>query len=298
MDNWSPRRSALYVPGINARAIEKARTLACDALIFDWEDAVAPAMKSRAREIVGSALDTGTFLAREKVIRINGLGTPDFEVDLQAALVCEPDAILLPKVSTAHDLLRFAYKMRASTAGDTTPLWIMVETAAAISNLPAILQAVPATGLKLDCLVLGTNDLAKETGVSTGNGRRYFIPWLMSVILVAKLNKVTVLDGVWNDFGDTDGFDEEARQSREMGFDGKTLIHPLQVDPANAVFTPGEEAIADARRIIRAFERPESAAAGVIDLDGRMVERLHLEQAQHLVARVEATLPQVGRSTD
>ncbi|HKT99418.1 MAG TPA: CoA ester lyase [Paraburkholderia sp.] len=294
MEYCSPRRSVLYVPGVNARAIEKARTLACDAIIFDWEDAVAPAMKSAARETVANALGSGTFPAKEKVIRINSLGTPEFEADLQAALACKPDAILLPKVNTSHDLHRLAYAKRQLATGDTTPLWIMVETAAAVSNLPSIIQVVPATGLRLDCLVLGTNDLAKETGISTSNGRQYFIPWLMSVILVAKANNVTVLDGVWNDFRNTEGFDREARQSLQMGFDGKTLIHPLQVEPANAVFTPSAEAIADARRIISAFERPEYAAAGVIDMDGRMVERLHLEQARRLIARMEAILPQAA----
>lgn len=292
MENCLPRRSVLYVPGVNTRAIEKARAIACDVIIFDWEDAVAPSMKSAARKTVADAFGTGTFLAREKIIRINSLGTREFEADLQAAVACGPDAILLPKVNSAHDIQRYAYARRQLKREDNTALWIMVETAAAISNLNSIIEAAPGAGIKLGCLVLGTNDLAKETGVSTANGRQYFIPWLMSIVLTARMNNVTVVDGVWNDFRNTEGFDTEARQSLEMGFDGKTLIHPLQVAPANAVFTPSDEAVADAKKIIAAFDRPEYATAGVIDLDGRMVERLHLEQAQRLIARMEAITTQ------
>jgi len=279
-----PRRSAMYVPAINQRAIAKSRSLDADAAIFDLEDAVAPAMKDAARANLIGAFAEGGLGHRETVIRINAIGSDDFELDLAAAAQCQPAAVLVPKVSDADELRHFTARAGAHRLDPAATLWIMVESTAALAQLDAIVCAGLALAPRLQCLVVGTNDLAKETGVDPGEERRYLLPWLMNVVLVARRRRVCVLDGVWNDFGDQAGFDAEARQSVKMGFDGKTLIHPTQVEPANRAFTPSREAVADAQRIAEAFARPEHAGAGVINLEGRMVERLHLEQALRLLA--------------
>jgi citrate lyase subunit beta/citryl-CoA lyase len=288
MNKTAPRRSVLYVPATNTRAIEKARNLPCDVIVFDLEDAVAPAMKGQARDNLASAFAAQPFAAHETVIRVNALGTAEFDADLRAAAACGPDAILLPKVDTGADLERFAEAIGAIANGPAPKLWAMIETACAIHHLDGILQAGQRRQVQLDCLVVGTNDLAKETGVYPGDNRAYLLPWLMSVVLAARRYGMDVLDGVWNDFGDRVGFDNEVLQSCRMGFDGKTLIHPSQVEPANAAFTPSDAAIAEAQAIVAAFARPEHAAAGVINLQGRMVERLHLAQATRLLARLDA----------
>jgi citrate lyase subunit beta/citryl-CoA lyase len=283
-----PRRSALYLPAINQRALAKCRSLDADALIFDLEDAVAPESKSQARAQLEQAFAAGGFGHRETVIRVNAIDTADFAADLEAVARCRPDAVLLPKVSHPDELAALGERLAALGLPETTGLWAMVETVAALSDLPAIAAAGAAMQPGLACLVVGTNDIAKETGVDPGEGRRYLLPWLMSVVLAGKRHGLCVLDGVWNDFADQAGFEAEATQSLKMAFDGKTLIHPSQVAPANRVFTPGAEAVADARRVAEAFARPENAGKGVINLEGRMVERLHLEQARRLLALHEA----------
>lgn len=288
MNQTAPRRSVLYVPAANTRAIDKARDLPCDVIVFDLEDAVAPAMKGQARENLSRAFAAQPFTAQETVIRVNALDSAEFADDLRAAAACRPDAILLPKVNTSADLERFAAALGTIADGPPPRLWAMIETAAALHHLDGILHAGQGSRPRLDCLVVGTNDLAKETGVYPGEGRAYLLPWLMSVVLAARRYGTDVLDGVWNDFGDRAGFDSEVLQSVRMGFNGKTLIHPSQVEPANAAFTPSDAAIAEAHAIVAAFARPEHAAAGVINLDGRMVERLHLEQATRLLARLDA----------
>ena len=279
-----PRRSVMYVPAINARAIEKSRGLDADAVIYDLEDAVAPEMKDKARAQLVDAFAAGGFGHRETVIRVNAIDTADFAAYLQAAARCRPDAVLLPKVSSSADLEAFAAAATRAGLADGTALWAMIETTAALLDLDAIVAAGQALRPGLSCLVVGTNDIAKETGVDPGEERRYLLPWLMQVVLVAKRRGVCVLDGVWNDFGDTAGFDAEARQSVKMAFDGKTLIHPSQVAPANRIFSPAAEAVEEARRIVAAFELPEHAGKGVINLAGKMVERLHRDQAARLLA--------------
>lgn len=279
-----PRRSVLYVPAANPRAMAKARALDCDAVVFDLEDAVAPAMKAQARRHLVEAFSAGPLTGRESVIRVNAAGTDDFALDMDAVAHCKPDAVLLPKVERPEALPLLGSACRARGVASTMRAWAMVETPAALLELDRIVRAGTAGAPALDCLVVGTNDLAKETGVFTGEGRSFLLPWLMQVVLVARRYGVTVLDGVWNDFGDTAGFDAEAAQGRKMGFDGKTLIHPAQVEPAHRAFTASEEAVADARRIVEAFAQPEHAGAGVINLQGRMVERLHLAQAERLLA--------------
>ena len=274
----------MYVPAINPRAVEKSRSLDMDSVIFDLEDAVAPEMKAKARAQLVEAFAAGGFGHRETVIRINAADSDDFLADLEAVARCRPDAVLLPKVSCGGDLAELARRLSAHGLPESTGLWAMVETVAALADLDAIVAAGRSRQPRLECLVVGTNDIAKETGVDPGDGRRYLVPWLMNVVLVAKRHGVCVLDGVWNDFSDRDGFDAEARQAVKMAFDGKTLIHPSQVEPANRIFSPAAALVEEARKIVEAFELPENAGRGVINLAGRMVERLHLAQAQRLIA--------------
>lgn len=278
-----PRRSAMYVPAINRRAIAKARSIDCDAIIFDLEDAVAPEMKETARRNLVEAFTTERFGNHETVIRVNSIGSADFDRDLEVVARCRPDALLVPKVSTEEDLRLLSVATVENGVPNGIGLWIMIETAAALSNLDRIVATGLASQPKLDCLVVGTNDVANETGVCPGDQRIFLLPWLMSVVLVAKRHGVCVLDGVWNDFANQTGFDAEARQSVKMAFDGKTLIHPTQVEPANHAFSPSMTAVLEARAIVAAFAQEENACAGVINRCGKMVERLHLEQAQRLL---------------
>ena len=280
-----PRRSVLYVPASNARAMAKAPTLGADAIVYDLEDAVAPSARPAARAALVDALAAGAGSPFERIVRINSRASDDFEADLDAVARGRPDAVLLPKVESEDDLVQFAEAGARIGVAATTSLWAMIETAGALLALDAIARTGRGLTPRLDVFVVGTNDIAKETGVHPGESRRYLMPWLMQVVLVARRHRLTVLDGVWNDFGDTEGFETEARQSVRMAFDGKTLIHPGQVAPANRLFSPDPAALADAGRIVAAFARPEHQGANVINLDGRMVERLHFEQAQRLLAR-------------
>ncbi len=279
-----PRRSALYLPASNVRAIDKARSLPADVIIFDLEDAVAPPAKAQARQSLIDAFAQGGFGHRETVIRTNEIGSPDYGLDLAAIARCRPAAVLLPKVSQVSEVARFADDAARAGLPEGIASWFMIETVAGLMNLPAVVAAGCASRPCLSCLVVGTNDIAKETGVSAGNGRAYLVPWLMSIVLAARHHRLAVLDGVWNDFKDMKGFEAETRQGHAMGFDGKTLIHPTQVALAGEVFSPSRQALADARQIVAAFDDPATANAGVINLDGRMVERLHLAQAQRLLA--------------
>ncbi len=283
-----PRRSVIYVPAINQRAMVKVIDLDVDAVIFDLEDAVAPAKKHEARQYLVEAFSAGGFGYRESVIRINGIDSPDWRSDLAAVTRCRPDAVLVPKVSSPSDLSTIAAELTSAGLGEALQIWAMVETTAGLLSLDEVVAYGLTLSPQLDCLVVGTNDISKETGVDSGDERRYLLPWLMNIVLVAKRRGICVLDGVWNDFSDHAGFEAEARQSVKMAFDGKTLIHPSQIAPANRLFTPPEPAIAQAREIVAAFDLPQNAGAGVINLAGRMVERLHLEQSQRLLTLHEA----------
>ncbi len=287
----SLRRSVLYVPAANARAMAKSWSLGADVIVFDLEDAVAPSAKAAARASLIAHLAENRIDGVEVVIRVNALGTDDLGFDLDAVARSRPGAVLLPKVNSAADLQVFAQCAAAASLPPGTHLWAMVETAAGIAELDAIVQAGMALQPRLNCLVVGTNDIAKETGVFTGDQRACLIPWLMSIVLVAKRRGITVLDGVWNDFRDQAGFDLEATQGMKMGFDGKTLIHPSQVENANRIFSPSSEAVFDAQRIVAAFSDPQHAASNVVNLDGRMVERLHYEQSLRLLAIHERASP-------
>jgi citrate lyase subunit beta/citryl-CoA lyase len=283
-----PRRSALYMPGSNARALEKARTLAADTLIFDLEDAVAPDAKSTAREQVSAAVKAGGYGSREVVIRINALDTPWGENDLVAASMAAPDAVLVPKVSSPEALVAVGIRLRRFGAPDRTRVWAMIETPFAILQAQAIASAAHDVDTRLSCFVMGTNDLAKETRARLMPGRAPMLPWLMNVIAAARAYGVDILDGVYNTLSDEAGLRAECEQGRDCGFDGKTLIHPDQIAVANEIFAPSPEEVEAARAVIAAFARPDNADKGAVAINGRMVERLHAEMAKRVVALSEA----------
>jgi citrate lyase subunit beta / citryl-CoA lyase len=281
-----PRRSVLYMPGSNARALEKARTIAADALILDLEDAVAPDAKATARDQVCAAVKAGGYGRRELVIRINALDTPWGKADLDAALAAAPDAILLPKPSSGSDIARVSEAV--GRGPDKTRLWAMIETPLAILNVQDIAAATRLGGGRLTCFVMGTNDLVKETRADLSASRRPALYWLSATVTAARAYGLEVLDGVYNNFKDADGLRRECVHGRALGFDGKTLIHPDQVAVANEVFAPPEAEVAFARKIIAAFDQPEHKGKGVITVEGRMVELLHADMARRTVAIADA----------
>jgi citrate lyase subunit beta/citryl-CoA lyase len=283
-----PRRSVLYMPGSNARALEKARDIAADALILDLEDAVAPEAKAMARDQVCAVVKAGGYGRRELVIRTNGLDTPWFAEDLAAAAEAGPDAILVPKISSPEMVLEIGARLHGLWAAAGIRLWAMIETPQAIIDVAAIARAARDPASRLACFVMGTNDLAKETRARLVPGRAPMLSWMTSAILAARAHGVDILDGVYNDFRDEAGFLAECEQARDLGYDGKTLIHPGQVAAANTVFAPDAAELARARAVIAAFELPENADKGAIQLDGRMVERMHAEMAQRVVALSDA----------
>ena len=283
-----PRRSVLYMPGSNARAIDKARTLPADGIIIDLEDAVAPDAKAQARTQVADAVRTGGFGHREVLIRVNALDTPWFKDDLDAAIAARPDAILVPKISTPDQIEMIGQRLLDTHADGHIRLWAMIETPAAIFNIRALAATAGDSESRLAGFVIGTNDLAKESRARLVPGRAPMMSWLASCVLAAHSSGIDVLDGVYNDLSDADGFAAECAQGRDMGFDGKTLIHPSQIAPCNAVFSPSAEETAQARRMIAAFELPENNGKGVVQLDGRMVERMHADIAQRTVAIADA----------
>jgi citrate lyase subunit beta / citryl-CoA lyase len=278
-----PRRSVLYMPGSNARALEKARELPADGIILDLEDAVAPEAKATARELIKRTLHKGGFGDREVLVRINGLDTRWWVDDLHAVADCRPDAVLVPKISDPHQLQDLAARIVDMGTDPHIRVWAMMETPLAMINVGEIAAAALDSETRLSGFVMGTNDLAKDTRARIVPGRVPMLPWLMNCIAAARAFGLDILDGVYNDLGNAEGFDQECRQSRELGFDGKTLIHPKQIDACNAAFSPAPEEVEAARKIIAAFDLPENAGKGVIQIDGRMVERLHAEMARHTV---------------
>ena len=273
-----PRRSALYLPASNAKALAKARTLPCDVVILDLEDAVAPEAKALARDQAVAAVREGGFGHRELVVRANALSSPWGQDDLAALAMARPDAVLVPKVDSGADVTAHVARL-----GDDLPLWVMIETARSVLRLEDI-AAAPG----LAAFVMGTNDLAKEMGAELDRERLPFLGFLAASVAAARAYGLAVLDGVYNDLEDTDGLVAQCRQARAFGFDGKTLIHPNQVQPCNVAFSPSTAEIARARAIRDAFDAPENADKGAIRLDGRMVERLHLAQALKVLAVAEA----------
>ncbi|MBA8877892.1 HpcH/HpaI aldolase/citrate lyase family protein [Phyllobacterium myrsinacearum] len=286
---FRPRRSVLYVPASNAKALAKVASLDADAVIFDLEDAVAPDAKDDAREALRHYFRANLSSKAERIIRINALASEWGAEDLLAARACKPDAILLPKVETPQDITGVTEILEETDASENVRLWAMIETPRGILNADEIAElGLRSTG-RLDCFVVGTNDIAKETGTSAGDNRAYLVPWLMQIVLCAKAGRLDVIDGVYNDFADIDGFTAECTQGAKMGFDGKTLIHPAQIGAANGAFQPDDVAIADAKSIIAAFALPENANRGVIALHGKMIERLHLANAEKIMAKVQMT---------
>ena len=283
-----PRRSALYMPGANPRALDKARGLDADALILDLEDSVAPQAKEAARETVCAMVAERAWPGRETVIRVNAPGTAWFEADFKAACAAGPDAILIPKVDRSCTLFDIAIRLREADAGPHVRVWAMIETPGAMLRIAEIAACAEDPATRLDCLVMGLNDLAKETRARFTPGRESMLPWLQTALIAARAYGLDILDGVCNAINDTEAFEAECRQGRDLGFDGKSLIHPAQIGPANAFFAPDPEEVAQARAILDAFAQPENAGKGVIALEGRMVERLHAQMAERVVALADA----------
>jgi citrate lyase subunit beta/citryl-CoA lyase len=283
-DQARPRRSALYMPASNAKAVEKARTLDADVIILDLEDAVAPEMKLAAREAAVAAVKAGGFGPREIVIRTNGLDTPWGADDLKAAAEAGPDAVLVPKVGDAADV--HAYDAALHAAPIHTRLWTMIETAKAAFHLWEIGEAARTT--RLSAWVMGVNDLAKEMRARQTPGREAFLPILSLAVAAARGHGLSILDGVHNDIEDLVALEAVCGQAVDFGFDGKTLIHPKHLEICNRAFSPSDDEIAWSRAVIAAFAAPENAGRGALRVEGKMAERLHLVQAERLVAVSEA----------
>ena len=279
---YRPRRSVLYMPSSNGRALEKAKTLPVDGLILDLEDAVGPDHKTQARENACAAASSGDYGSREVTIRVNGLGTQWHDDDLAAACAAGPDGIVVPKVDSADEVRGLVAAMERHGAPDRTRLWAMVETPRSVLDVGEIASASP----RLAALVIGSNDLVKELGARHVPGRAPLLTSLSLALLAARRAGLAILDGVWNDVHDLDGFEAECRQGRDLGFDGKTLIHPGQVGPCNAVFAPSAQEVDDARELLAAWESADGA--GVVTHRGRMVENLHVEVARKVLATDEA----------
>src|SRR5579883_1314688 len=282
-----PRRSVLYLPGSNPRALAKARRLAADALILDLEDSVAPEQKASAREQVAAAVREGGFGRREVVVRINPLQSPWGRDDLAAASAALPDAILLPKVDGPGAVMQAARELREAGAPEGVRLWAMMETPLAILNAGSIAAVSADPAARLDVLVMGLNDLAKETRARLTPGRSAMTAWLATCVAAARAHHVDIIDGVYNDIADLEGFKAECEQGRDLGLDGKTLIHPSQIEICNEVFAPTKAEIDAAAAIIAAFDEPENHGKGVIQIDGRIVERLHADMARRTLAIAE-----------
>jgi citrate lyase subunit beta/citryl-CoA lyase len=277
-----PRRSCLYVPGANARALEKAKSLPADAFILDLEDAVAPEAKADAREAIRIAVSDGAYGAREIVIRVNGLETEWGQDDLEMAASVGIDGVLVPKITSGDDICVVDQCLNDAGAVPDLGLWAMIETPLAILNIGEI--AAASSDTRLTGFVIGTNDLAKELNAVPTPERRAFIFSLSAALVAARAYYLVAIDGVYNDISNDAGLSAECEQARVLGFDGKSLIHPSQIGTANRVFSPSEAELSHAKAVVEAFALPENRGKGVISLDGKMVELLHLEQAERLIA--------------
>lgn len=280
----SPRRSVLYMPGANERALEKAKTLPTDALILDLEDAVAPDAKVDARARVCTAASSGEYGKREVTIRVNGIGTRWHEEDLRAVAKAGPAAVVVPKINSAADVRTIERALEAAGAPEHTKIWAMVETPIAMLHA----EEIASSSERLTVLVMGTNDLAKELHAEHVPGRAPLLGGLSLALLAARAAGKEILDGVYNDVADLGGFQDECIQGRQLGFDGKTLIHPTQIEPCNNAFAPSEEEITLSRRIIEAFEEAQHEGRGVVTVDGRMIENLHVDNARRVLAVAQA----------
>jgi citrate lyase subunit beta/citryl-CoA lyase len=279
-----PRRSVLYMPGANDKALEKAKGLACDAIIFDTEDSVAPDMKVEARAKVAAAVTSGAYGSRELTIRVNSIDTEWFTDDLASACEAGPSGIVVPKISSVEDLETVEALMDNFGAPDHTRIWAMLETPAAMINAVDI----AGSSERLAVLVMGTNDLVRELHAAFVPGRQPLLWALSKCVNAARFAGKVILDGVYNDLRDEEGFAAECRQGADLGFDGKTLVHPSQIDPANAAYAPDDDEVTQARRVIEAFEEGVAAGKGVIQLDGKMIENLHVANARRALDLADA----------
>ncbi|WP_363350628.1 CoA ester lyase [Methylocystis echinoides] len=282
------KRSVLAMPGSNARALEKGKTLKADVLMFELEDGVAEAAKETARAQVAEAVKGGGYGDRQIVVRVNARGSEWYKPDIAAIAPTGPDAIVIPKVNSRDDILKAAADIVAAGAPFKTKLWAMIETPRAIFDIEKIASAADDPASRLEALVLGPNDIAKSTRARLTPGRPALLPWLSAGVLAARVHDIEIIDGIYNDFNDEAGLRREAEQGRDMGFDGKMLIHPNQIAPVNEIFAPSAEEVDFARRILAIFEEPENLEKGVAQIDGKMVERLHLDIARRTLALMEA----------
>ena len=283
-----PRRSLLFMPGSNARALEKARNLPADGLILDIEDSVGPDAKATAREQIAEAIAGQGFGKREVWIRTNSLDTQWWADDVAMAGKAKPDGILVPKVSSVADLNKIGDRLNDIGADPSIKVWAMIETAQAVLDADKLAAASGDPKTRLAGFVFGPNDISRETRIKMQPGRAAMIPMITHCILASRAHGLEILDGPYSDFSNVDGFALECAQGRDLGFDGKTLIHPGQIVACNAIFTPPAEEVAQARRIIAAFQQPENASRGAIQLDGQMVERLHAEMARRTIEIADA----------
>jgi citrate lyase subunit beta/citryl-CoA lyase len=285
-----PRRSVLFMPGSNARALDKARNLPSDGVILDLEDSVAPEAKPMARDQIAAAVAARGFGRREIIIRINNLESPWWQDDLAMAAAARPDGILVPKVSSPSDVKRLEERLRALKADPAIGLWAMIETPLGVLSAQQIAATARDGDRRLTGFIMGPNDIARETRMRMLPGRAAMLPLFSHCILAARAYGIEILDGPYNDISDIAGFAKECAQGRDMGFDGKTLIHPGQIDAANAAYTPPADDVARARKIMGVFDLPENVGKGVVQLDGQMVERLHVEMAKRTIAIADAIM--------
>ncbi len=283
-----PRRSLLFMPGSNARALEKARVLPADGIILDLEDSVAPDAKAMARDQIAQAIAAKGFGRREVLIRVNSLDTPWWIDDVAMAAQARPDGILCPKVSSVEDLAAIADRLTDVSADASIRVWAMIETARAVLHAEELAAASRDSETRLAGFVFGPNDISRETRIRMLPGRAAMLPLITHCILATRAYGLEILDGPYSDLSNVDGFAQECAQGRDLGFDGKTLIHPGQIEACNAIFTPPAEEVDRARKIIAAFELPDNASRGAIRLDGQMVERLHADMARRTIAIAEA----------
>lgn len=280
-----PRRSVLFVPVSNSRAVEKSLTLEADCVIYDLEDSVAPEAKLAARDALIAHFFQHPKVGFERVVRVNAADTQWNKADLIAAAKIGADAVLLPKVERPQDVIDAASRLDRHDADPEMRVWAMIETPRGILNADEIAVLGHRSAARLGCFVVGPNDIALATGVRPLAGRPFLIPWLMQILLAARAGGIDILDGVYNDFRDATGFEAECVQGAAMGFDGKTLIHPSQIESANRAFSPSDDDLAHARAVVAVFAKPENSDKGVVSLDGQMVERLHLKMAERVLAK-------------
>ena len=289
-----PRRSLLFMPGSNARALEKARNLPADGLILDLEDSVAPEAKALARDQIAQAIAAGGYGKREILIRVNTLDSPWWMDDITMAGKARPDGILVPKISSVEDIDTIARCLRDLGADPSIRVWTMIETARAVLHAEELAASSRDVEPRLSGFVFGPNDISRETRIRMQPGRAIMLPMITHCILATRAYGLEILDGPYSDFSNVDGFNQECTQARDLGFDGKTLIHPGQIEACNVIFTPPAEEVERARKVIAAFEKPENAARGAISLDGQMVERLHADMARRTIA-IADSIAAMGR---